>query len=324
MTFPEQRLPVVVLMPVFNDWAAAASLLLNLDAVLHSAQLRAHIVVIDDGSVIPRPHDFPGFGLHEYASLRILRLRRNLGHQRALAVGLAFVDEAIECYAVVVMDADGEDRPEDVVKLLATFDEHQGRNVVFAERLRRSENLMFRFFYYLYRHLHYTLTGIRVRFGNFSVLSRRSLSTLVVVSELWSHYTAAVVKAKLPYVTMATTRGRRLSGESHMDVVALIIHGLSAISVFGDVVGVRLLAGSVFLSVPILAGVVATIAVRGLTGLAIPGWATYTVGILLIILAQLIMLSLVFVFMILSSRANVAFLPIRDYKHFVDAVDVIG
>jgi len=323
MTSSDHRPPVVVLMPVFNDWVAAAALCNSLQAVLHGAQLRAHIVIIDDRSVLPRSLDFPGFTLDEHVSLRILRLRRNLGHQRALAIGLALVYDSIDCDTVVVMDADGEDRPEDVPRLLASFEEHHGRRVVFAERVRRTESLTFRLFYYLYRHLHYVLTGIKVRFGNFSVLSRASLSTLVVVSEMWSHYAAAILKAKLPYVTVPTTRGRRLFGESRMNIVDLVIHGLSAISVFGDVVGVRLLGASLFLTLPTLAAVVTTILVRGLTGLAIPGWATYTIGILLIILAQLVILSLVFVFIVLGSRGNLAFVPLRDYKQFVDRVDVI-
>src|SRR4029434_10989959 len=67
-----------------------------------------------------------------------------------------------------------------------------------------------------------------------------ALSSLVVASELWNHYAAAVVKLRLPYTSIPTTRGRRASGRSSLDFVALVVHGLSAASVFGDVIGVRL------------------------------------------------------------------------------------
>ena len=44
----------------------------------------------------------------------VLRLRRNVGHQRAIALGLTYLQVEAGCEAVIVMDADGEDRPADV------------------------------------------------------------------------------------------------------------------------------------------------------------------------------------------------------------------
>ena len=73
----------------------------------------------------------------------MLRLRRNLGHQRAIAIGLTYIQaQMTTAYeAVVVMDGDGEDAPEDVPRLLARLEAEGGRSIVFAERTRRSESL---------------------------------------------------------------------------------------------------------------------------------------------------------------------------------------
>src|SRR5262249_7603317 len=108
------------------------------------------------------------------------------------------------------------------------------------------------------------------------------LDTLSVMPELWNHYAAAVFRSKLPLKTVPIPRGHRTSGTTQMNFVALVYHGLSAISVFGDIVGVRLLLGS--LVGALLAGlaIFAIIAVRFMTDWAIPGWATYSVGLLAI------------------------------------------
>ena len=100
----------------------------------------------------------------------MLRLRRNLGHQRAIAVGLAYVEDRFKHDAVVVMDSDGEDDPSDVPRLLELLRAEGGRAIVFAERTRRSESWSFRFFYGLYKLLHRVLTGHGVRVGNFSAI----------------------------------------------------------------------------------------------------------------------------------------------------------
>ena len=103
---------------------------------------------------------------------------------------------------------------------------------------------MFRFFYHIYRVLHRALTGVSVRVGNFSILPATFLTTLVAMSELWNHYAAAVFRSKLPFTMIPVPRGTRIAGRSRMNFTALVSHGLSAISVFGDIVGVRLLVAS--------------------------------------------------------------------------------
>ena len=109
-----------------------------------------------------------------------------------------------------------------------------------------------------------------------------------------------------------------------MSFVNLVIHGLSAISVFSDVVGVRLLLAALFVVVATVLGVGAVVAVKLLTsGLAIPGWATSTIGLLLVILLQAIALSVIFSFIILANRNGATFLPTRDCSILVDRVDTV-
>jgi hypothetical protein len=314
----------VILIPLFNDWAAAEVLLPRLLATMRRAELRPRILLVDDGSTQPRPDDFLAQAPEIAAAVHVLPLRRNLGHQRAIAIGLCFLAEHGTDEAVVVRDGDGEDSPDDVVRLWEKHREIRTGQVVFADRRRRSENLRFRLFYKLYRLAHYLLTGYLVRVGNFSLIPFSALQRLVVVSELWNHYAAAVYKARLPHIAIPTKRAPRLAGESKMNFVGLVTHGLSAMSVHSEIIGTRALAGLCGVGVLTALALAAVLVVRFGTSLAIPGWATVAVGLLVIVFMQAMMMALVFVFVVLGNRQASSFLPLRDYKYFVNEVYSLG
>jgi hypothetical protein len=308
---------LLILIPTYNDWSALGLLLAELDAVLSAAGLKARILIVDDGSSSGPDR---ALGRQEFSSLvrlDVLELRRNLGHQRAIAVGLAYVEANESCAAVVVMDSDGEDDPKDVPRLLEKYHQEGGRKIVFAERTQRSESWLFRMFYVFYKLAYAVLTGKEVRFGNFSVIPRSRLTSLVAVSELWNHYAAGIIKSRQPFCTMSTRRGKRLLGQSQMNFVNLVIHGLSAISVESEVVGVRLLVVSLVMIVLAAIGLGVTVAIRLATSLAIPGWATTAAGVLLILLCQAVMLAVVFSFVTLGGRQGSPVLPNRDYIYYI-------
>jgi hypothetical protein len=221
------------------------------------------------------------------------------------------------------MDCDGEDDPRDVPRLIRESMATDGQRIIFAARNRRSESLAFKLFYQLYRFIHLLLTGVQVRVGNFSIVPTGALTRLVAVSELWNHYAAAVHKAKLPMALIPTQRSRRLEGSSHMNLVALVVHGLSAMAVFGDRIGVRLLLVVVIGMVCASVGLISVIGVRLLTSLAVPGWATYATGLLLIMLLQMLLVVLAFAFVILAARDTASIIPSRDYVHMIREIQQV-
>jgi polyisoprenyl-phosphate glycosyltransferase len=319
---PDPTIPQIrVLIPVYNDWHACSSVLARLDHELHAVGRQVDVLIVDDGSTVTPEAFGSDVQLSAIRRIEVLRLRRNMGHQRAICIGLSHLHD-LSCDAVVVMDGDGEDDPKDVPRLLRRWDQDRGLTV-FAERARRSEGFVFKLAYWSYRVSHRVLTGVSVRVGNFSVLPFRHLRSLVVTSELWSHYAAAVFISRLPYTTIPTTRGQRIAGKSTMNFVSLVTHGLSAISVFSEVVGVRVLLASASIAAATSAAIVTVLAIRLLTPMAIPGWATYTSGILLIVLLVTIMFAFLFSFSILFARKSTAVLPVRDYSLFVDSVTTV-
>lgn len=311
---------VEILLPAYNDWESLTLLLPRLDAALSAAGVSAEMLVVDDYSVLPLENSrLSGLPLSAIGRVRVLELSRNCGHQRAIALGLAFLDaEGASDSPVVVMDADGEDSPEDVPRLLGALG--GGSKIIFAHRERRSEGPVFAFFYFVYRKLFAALIGRNVQFGNFSVIPRALLRRVASVSEIWNHYAIGVLKANIPYAAVPTCRAKRLAGRTHMNFVTLVMHGLSAIAIYGDVLGVRALIATALMTIPFACAAVAAVAVRLLTNLAIPGWATYVAALALILFMQFVTLTLFFVFLVLHGRNNASFLPRRDYHYFINGV----
>jgi hypothetical protein len=313
---------LVVLAPVYEDWAAVSLLLPTVDAELERSGATGRVVLVDDGSMTPPPPNLVTTAFKAIAAVHIVSLKRNLGHQRALAVGLAYVNERMPCDAVVVMDADGEDAPSDIGRMLAEVRGRGGGSVVFARRMRRSEGIAFTLLYRLYRWVHHLMTGIPVQVGNFSVIPFPLLGRLVVMSDLWNHYAAAVFQSRIPYGMVPTARARRLSGTSRMNFVSLVTHGMSAVAVFSDRVGVRLLIGSIVaLGVTLAAFLV--LALRWLFGGKAPSAATVTVIVVaLVLFVQMLASASLFVLQVLFARGSATVIPVRDYAFFVAAENV--
>ena len=293
-------------------------LLESLDDVARDHSLEAHVLFLDDGSTEPAPARFAA-RCKALRNVSILRLRRNLGHQRAIATGLVYVYQNLACDAVVVMDGDGEDRPDDIPVLLKEF--AKTGTIVFAARAKRLEHWSFRALYHVYRWLHLLLTGDHVRVGNFSVVPFASLAQIVVVPEIWNHYAAAVIRSRLLFTTVPIARGARLAGESKMNFVGLLLHGLSAFFVYGEIVGARLLI-AIAVALMLEIGLVALgVAINLTTQFSVVALALYVALALGLLLLQAIPVALILVFTVIGSRANVGFLPIRDCPYFVRDVE---
>jgi hypothetical protein len=139
----------------------------------------------------------------------------------------------------------------------------------------------------------------------------------MAVPETWNHVAAAVFKSRLPFSTIPTTRGFRIAGRSSMNFVALVVHGLSALSVFGEIVGVRLLVASTALFGLVACSVAIVFAWSVGTARPIPAWAAVGGALAVVLLTQLVMVSFLAVMSILSARNAQNFLPLRDWKFFV-------
>lgn len=319
MASPPPPEALLIITPVYNDWASLRHLLPAIDDIAPQLKLPVMLCVVDDGSHIV-PADLPEQcrSLQAIQRVELVHLISNQGHQRAIAVGLSHAVHYEGIAAVIVMDCDGEDRPADLPRLIAAFRKNP-EHIVVASRRKRSEGLAFRLFYQSYKGLFYLLIGRAIDFGNYVLLPRVYAEKLAYQAHLWNHLAATIMRSNIPMIHVATDRGERYAGNSRMNLVALILHGLSAISVYSEVVFIRILLFSLVLIVLALLGILTVVLIRLLTALAIPGWATSTVGILVVMLIQAIAMSGGATFIMLNMRSQPSVVPAIDALKYIKA-----
>lgn len=310
----------VILIPQYNDWEALNLLIARINEDLDPDTLAdTSLLIVDDCSSIDQPTPFTPF---RGKGVKMIRLYRNLGHQRAIAIGLSYVSAEVDCDKVIVMDADGEDAPKDINLLLKKSRELPGK-LIFSRRTKRRESMLFKFFYQIYKLIFRLLTGKVINFGNFSVVPRAKLQNLVRVSEIWNNYPGGVIKSRLPYDDVPLERAARLAGESKMNFFSLVLHGLSTISVLIDIAAVRILVGSIVMSLGVGAIIVIILFLK-IIGNATPGWASTLSSTLMIVMLQALLISLLLVFMVLQYRTQQHFIPALHYRDFIEKVETVS
>jgi polyisoprenyl-phosphate glycosyltransferase len=221
----------------------------------------------------------------------VVQVPFNLGHQRALVFALRRLAEGMDPQDVVVtLDADGQDRPEDLPQLLTPVlrSSPEERVVALASRTRRQEPLAFKLGYLAFRLGFRMLTGVVVKTGNFAAYRA------VVAQQVLQHphfdlcYSSSFISLDGPLELVPCPRGARVAGRSRMNRSRLGIHAIRMLMPFLDRIAIRMLVAFAGLFCLSLLALAAIVLVRLLTDEAIPGWATYSVlGTLVISLVSL-------------------------------------
>jgi hypothetical protein len=270
----------VIVTPVYEDMEACQKLFKEISKI---DLINPILIVVDDGSTL-KPLNSK---ILEDAGLLgvVIRLRRNVGHQLAIAIGLHYVSNNITCECnIVIMDSDGEDIPKSIPSILRMLEENNC-DLVVAQRKKRVETLSFNLFYVLYKYIFKFLTGREIRFGNFMAMTKRSLDRLVIMPELSIHIAAAVLASKLCTIYCPQDRGPRYAGKSKMNFVGLALHGFKGLMVFAEDVLVRVGIACALIIVLTTICMVLAICLK-IMGIATPGWFSIAMGILIVVALQ--------------------------------------
>jgi polyisoprenyl-phosphate glycosyltransferase len=310
----------LIIVPVQNDESSLITLIRELAGGLADRALS--LLVVDDGSI-------PPIDVVDVCVIdgRVITLSRNLGQQKAIAIGLAYAVANNLADVFVVMDADGEDRPGDVSRLLAALESGTESgpefSVVVARRMKRSERLAFRAFYQLYRLLFFLLTGHRISFGNFSAIPIAAARRLVAMNELWVSFPATLIRSRLPIIELPTERGNRYQDQSRMNFVSLITLGFGAVSTFIESALTRIiLVASGLVAVCVFAS--ASAIVLKLVGMATPGWMTTVIGVSLILTIAVAILSFVGLALTILTGSQTVPAPSAVYSSFIARISMFG
>ena len=220
---------ITILTPVYNDWKSASKLIEEINTIVKDLDAEFSLVIVNDASTEEKPTTISN--TENLASIEILNIKNNQGHGRCIATGLKHIFQNREFNYVIPMDSDGEDRPEEIKSFLEYIKYDEGKPIV-GERVKRSENFIFKTCYHLHKIITYAFTGQSIKFGNYTCLPKSTVEKLINDKSTWNSFSGSLVKLEKNRSSSPSIRGSRYFGPSKMSFKSLIKHSLSIISVF--------------------------------------------------------------------------------------------
>ena len=226
----------IILIPLYNDWKSVSKLLDEIDLQISSWDAEVSVIIVNDASTEERSGLDSNY--KKIKSVKILNMKENRVHQRCIAAGLKYICKNENFDRVIIMDADGEDRPEELGDFFKQAQENPSMTIT-GNRFKRSEGLVFRVLYEMHKLLTLIFAGKLIKFGNFSCLPKDHVKQLIEKPYLWNTYSSSVVRAIDNRTFIPSIRGLRYVLPSKMNFLALIFHSLTIISVFRNAVVIR-------------------------------------------------------------------------------------
>jgi hypothetical protein len=227
---------IKILIPVYNDWQSVFKLLENINYQVSTLNDEFSVIIVNDASTESKP-EFSA-DLNNLKSIQIMNMEENRGHARCNAAGLKHINEKEDFDYIIPMDGDGEDRPEELGLLIEKIKNYPDL-VVTANRVKRSEGIVFRFFYLAHKYLTLFFTGETIKYGNYTCLPKSIVSKLVNEPASWSSFSGSLAKMVKDKKSIPSERGTRYFGPSKMSFINLLKHSLSIIAVFKTTLLIR-------------------------------------------------------------------------------------
>ena len=220
---------IKILIPVYNDWQSVFKVVDEINNLPNISEHEISILIVNDASNHDREDKV--YNWYNLKSVKILNMSVNQGHARCIATGLKYIYEKEDFDYVIPMDGDGEDRPEEIEDFVNQIKNSNEKPIV-GERVKRSENLLFKFCYIIHKLITLFFTGHSIKFGNFTCLPKAVVEKLVQEKSTWNSFSGSLKKIQKDLIPIPSIRGVRYFGPSKMSFSNLLKHSLSIISVF--------------------------------------------------------------------------------------------
>ena len=217
-----------ILMPCYNDWSSVFKLLNNIDTEISKIDGEFSVVIVNDGSNEKMSNIKPSY--KNIKKVEIINMKINQGHTRSNATGLKYLSKKENFDFLILMDGDGEDRPEEI-KLLAEK-ALKNNNSVVAKRIKRSEGIIFSILYNVHKIITIIFTGKNMNFGHYSCLKKSDIDIISNKKSLWGNFSGTLKKFIYKLDSIPCIRGSRYVQPSKMSLIKLIIHSFSILGVF--------------------------------------------------------------------------------------------
>lgn len=280
---------ITIICPCYNEGDVIETFVSRLIGALGSELSDFELLCINDGSTdntLPKLLALKEGPL----PLRIIDLSRRFGKEAALAAGLDHANGE----AVIIIDADLQDPPELIPKLVATW--REGNKVVVARRSDRSaDTLMKRQLARAFYRLHNLISkpGIPLDVGDFRLLDREVVDVLCKLPERQRFMKGLFSWIGFEYAVVDYVREKRASGSTKFSWWRLWNLGLEGITSFSTApLRVWTYVGFLISTVAFIYG--GYIVVRTLAyGVDAPGYASLLTTVLFLGGVQLISLGVI-------------------------------
>ena len=214
---------------MFNDWKSLNKLLNQLNKVFKNYNnLRTEVLIVNDRST-----DKINIKKENFSSIKkisIITLNKNLGSQKAIAVGLVYLKKRKKDSLVTIMDGDGEDDPFQIDAMLK--EAKKSRNfIITSNRKKRKESIIIRVLYRIHLIVTFVFTFKWISFGNFTTFNSKNITKILSTNESWYAYSSCVIK-NCKIKRLYAKRKRRYFDKSKLNLLALLEHSLRVNAVF--------------------------------------------------------------------------------------------
>ncbi len=220
----------IILTPVYNDWKNLSRLLAKINNIFkNEIKKKFDLVVINDCSI--EKFNFKRLKMSKINKITIISLPKNLGSQRALAIGIKYINKKYKNnFKTIIIDSDGQDNPIGIKKLIYKNKVNPNYSIM-VNRGQRKEPLWFIIFYEIYSFLINLFTFKKIRYGNFCLLNNDHVKDINFDNNLWSALPPTISNnvKRITYITL--DREKRYTGNSKMNFIGLLLHALKVFSV---------------------------------------------------------------------------------------------
>jgi polyisoprenyl-phosphate glycosyltransferase len=277
-----------VVVPMYNERQVVNRFAERLRPVLDGLGVSYEVIAVDDGS-----RDATAAHLlrirQGWPQLRVIGLRRNVGHQMALCAGM----DASRGDFVVSIDADLQDPPELIADMLALARDRK-LDVVYGVRDDRSTDTVFK---RQTANVYYRLMGRLVgpwvsrEAGDFRLLSRSVVDVLVALPETRPVYRLVVPSLGFPSGTVPYRREARAAGETKYPLRRMVALAFDSVASF-SAAPLRAATWLGLISFVACVSLAVSALVSYLRGTVVPGWTSLFIVSLLLSAVQLVCLGM--------------------------------
>ena len=220
---------ITVLIPCYNDWDCLNLLIPSIDSHIEKLDIVFDLLIINDCSSIKNNLSLKN--IRNINSIKILNLKKNVKAQIAIATGLEYLKNNNFVGGIIVMDADGQDDPENIIEIVENIKINPLQTIT-INRLSRSETPTFVFFYYIYLFLTSIFILKNFKHGVYTYIHSSSLQELFKDNSINYAYVGAVAKFLKYKFKIKKPRYKRYTGNSQNNFFSLLNYAFKILSIF--------------------------------------------------------------------------------------------